>query len=144
MSEPASPDLKSFPRSIVVEVEAPTYARSDWTHEAHIAFATWIILDDDPRDALSRVRTAIRRLNESFGNENTADEGYHETITAFYVRVIADLVESQRGIAHEVIVADCVNRLRDRSIPLRHWSRERLFSREARAAWCEPDLRALD
>jgi hypothetical protein len=31
-----------------------------------------------------------------------------------------------------------------RDLPLRHWSRERLFSVEARHGWVEPDLAPLD
>lgn len=143
MSECAPPDLTTFPRSMVGVVERTDFARAEWTHEAHIGFATWVVLSDGPSDALPRIRTAIKRLNESFGNQNSADEGYHETITAFYVLAIANLVEARNGHAGESIVADCVTALRDRTIPLRHWSRERLFSREARAAWCEPDLQPL-
>ena len=135
---------------MVSEVERATFARAEWTHEAHIAFATWVILAEGSRDPLPRIRSAIRRLNESFGNENTADDGYHETITAFYVRTITRLVRERddegdnEGGNPSDIVAECVTRLRDRSIPLRHWSRERLFCREARAAWCEPDLCPID
>ena len=140
MSESTGPDITVFPSSMVAEVERTTFGRAAWTHEAHIAFATWVILDEGPRDALPRIRSAIRRLNESFGNENTADDGYHETITAFYVRAITEVVRARKGHADQAIVGECVARLRDREIPLRHWSRERLFSREARAAWCEPDL----
>ena len=33
--------------------------------------------------------------------------------------------------------------LADKDLPLQYYSRERLFSDEARAAWVEPDLRAL-
>ena len=125
------------------EVERTAFAGAAWTHEAHIAFATWVILDIEPDAALPRIRQAIRRLNESFGNQDTADEGYHETITAFYVRMITDYVRTQNAGDNDQIVADCVSLLRDREIPLRHWSRERLFSREARAGWCEPDLSPL-
>ncbi len=33
--------------------------------------------------------------------------------------------------------------LLDKSLPLRHWRRETIFTPQARAGWVEPDLRAL-
>ena len=32
----------------------------------------------------------------------------------------------------------------DKAWPLTHWSRERLFSVEARRGWVDPDLKPLD
>ena len=40
-----------------------------------------------------RLRSGIRRLNESHGGVNSATDGYHETITAAYVQLLAQYLE---------------------------------------------------
>ena len=66
--------------------------RAEWTHEAHLAVGVWHVDRYGAEGALARLRTGIRALNESFGNRNTAADGYHETITAAYVRLITDFL----------------------------------------------------
>jgi hypothetical protein len=41
------------------------------------------------------------------------------------------------------LVRELIERIGDRRLPLRYYSRERLFSAEARLGWVEPDLLAL-
>jgi hypothetical protein len=36
-----------------------------------------------------------------------------------------------------------VPHLLDKSLPFRHWSRERIFASDARAGWVDPDLLPL-
>jgi hypothetical protein len=142
-----APDLTVFDTGHVVAVETTRIARDNWTHEAHIAYAAWVLLLHGPEGALDRIRIAIHRLNESFGNRNTDNAGYHETITAFYVRALDATIDAER--ARHPAATDlesamhCVEAFRDRTIPYRYWSKERLLSREARAAWLRPDVASL-
>ena len=65
-----------------------TFTRSEWTHEAHVRMA-WLYLTRLPFvEALDRVRCGIRKLNAKIGTP----DGYHETITVAFVRVIANRV----------------------------------------------------
>jgi hypothetical protein len=76
---------------------------------------------------------------------NGPDSGYHETVTRFYVHVVARFLAGMDPAGSiEVQAAALVAALGARDLPLRHWSRERLFSVEARRGWVEPDLQALD
>jgi hypothetical protein len=119
--------------------------RAEWTHEAHLAMGAWHVDRYGAEEALIRLRTGIRSLNESFGNKNTAADGYHETITAAYVRLIGDFlgqcpanlsIEERASLLLESPLAR-------RDALLMYYSEGRLMSAHARARWVEPDLLPL-
>ena len=117
----------------------------EWTHAAHLVVGLWHVDRYGAEEALTRLRTGIRRLNESFGGANTETSGYHETITAAYVTLLSQFHE--RGQA-TVSLTDRVAQLlasplAARDILFAFYSRERLMSTEARAEWVEPDIRPL-
>jgi hypothetical protein len=120
---------------------ARTLPKSEWTHEAHISTTCWLILeraaDIHPERDLPDL---IRRYNESVGGVNDETQGYHETITQIYIRSLrAALAGGEgRGLAERVNAILLAPEGR-RDWPLRFYSKERLFSREARLGWVEPD-----
>ena len=127
---------------LVDDFQSGRLPKDDWTHEAHLRVGAWHVLHFGPEEALERLRTSIRRLNGFHGVANTDSSGYHETLTRFYVVLIADLASRNPGTADEL--ADrAVEELGDRKLPLSYYSRESLFSKEARLAWAEPDLKPL-
>jgi hypothetical protein len=122
-----------------------TLPKSEWTHEAHLRMGLWHLLRFSPLESLNLLRTRIRRYNEATGGENTATKGYHETITRFYVAIIADFVNSsERPRDQDELASMLIQKLGDRNLPLAYWSRERLFSEEARIGWLEPNLLPLE
>ena len=119
--------------------------RPEWTHEAHLAATTYLLLrrPDIPLDeALPGI---IRSYNESVGGVNSDSEGYHETITRVFLHGIrlflseADTSEPLHQLVNELLLSP----MGRRDWPLRFYSPERLFSVEARRHFVEPDLRAL-
>jgi hypothetical protein len=118
--------------------------RAEWTHEAHLASCAWIILERPAMLPERDLPDLIRRYNESVGGVNSDSEGYHETITQVSIcGVRAALARSEgRGLAERVNALLLAPEGR-RDWPLRFYSRERLFSREARLGWVEPDLAPL-
>jgi len=123
---------------------ARTLPRPEWTHEAHLATCAWLILERPDILPERNLPGLIRRYNESVGGVNSDTEGYHETITQVYIRgVRAALARSEgRGLCERVNALLLAPEGR-RDWPLRFYSRERLFSVEARLGWVEPDLAAL-
>ena len=119
---------------------ACTLPKSQWTHLAHLRVGLWHVLEHGAQGALELLRVRICAYNESTGVANTDSSGYHETITRFYVGVIdaftctSDLARPFDDLARELIV-----RYGDRDLPLRYYSRERLFSVLARRSWLPPD-----
>jgi hypothetical protein len=124
---------------------ACTLPRPEWTHEAHLATCAWMILERPDLVPEHDLPGLIRRYNESVGGVNDETQGYHETITQLFVRgVRLNLAasEGKSGLAERVNIL-----LRSpqgkREWPLAFYSRELLFSVEARLGWVEPDLAPL-
>ena len=64
---------------------------------------------------------------------------YHETLTVFWMKTVADFNASKNGAS----LLDKANELvaeYDKDYPLRFYSREFLFSDEARAKFVEGDI----
>ncbi|HET7746551.1 MAG TPA: hypothetical protein VFM29_04565 [Vicinamibacteria bacterium] len=94
---------------------------SEFGHASHLRLAL-ACLEESPGvdEAAARMAAALRAFAASVGRP----EKYHHTMTLFWVRMVA--------------------RLLDRDLPLAYYSRERLFGDAARAGWLEPDLKEID
>ena len=116
-----------------------------WTHVAHLRVGLWHVRRFGAARAVDLLRERISRYNEAVGTANTSTSGYHETLTMFYVKVIDAFVSADASPDQE---ADTLERrlleaVGDRELPLRYYSRECLFSSEARRQWVAPDLQPL-
>jgi hypothetical protein len=120
---------------------ACTLPRPDWTHEGHLAACAWLILERPDIVPERDLPALIRRYNESVGGVNDETQGYHETITQVAIAgVRAALARSEgSGLAERVnLLLQAPEGRRD--WPLLFYTPERLFSKEARLGWVEPDL----
>ena len=118
--------------------------KPEWTHEAHLATCAWLLIERPDILPERDLPGLIRRYNVSVGGVNDETQGYHETITQVFIRGVRCALERHRdgGLAARV------NRILEgpegrRDWPLDFYSRERLFSVEARLGWVEPDLADL-
>jgi hypothetical protein len=124
---------------------ACTLPRVDWTHEAHLAATTYLVLYRTDIDLDEELPGIIRRFNESLGGVNSDTEGYHETITRSFLHGLrlflyeADNREPLHKLVNELLLSP----MGRRDWPLRFYSRERLFSTEARLSHVDPDLVSL-
>jgi hypothetical protein len=144
-------DLQHFGRSeeverLVARFEDGTLPKAEWTHRAHLAVALWYGTRLPFEEALVAMRDGIQRNNAAHGVVTTPTGGYHETITRFYMRVICEYVareEVERGADWAVRVNRLLARYGARDLPLRHYTKDRLMSPEARFGWVEPDLHPI-
>jgi adenylate kinase family enzyme len=120
--------------------EACTITKREWTHQAHLTVGLWHVHRYRADEALRRLRAGIRRLNESHGGVNSDTDGYHETITAAYVQLLADYLDANDLPLSEAVAALLQSPLAAKTVLFTFYSRERLMSTTARAAWVEPDL----
>ena len=124
---------------------ARTLPREAWTHEAHLG-ATTYLLTRRPDVAIDKeLPGIIRRYNESVGGVNDDTQGYHETITRVFlhgVRLFLSEADPHEPL-HELVNELLLSPMGRRDWPLRFYSRERLFSVEARRQFVPPDLAAL-
>jgi hypothetical protein len=119
--------------------EACSVPKEEWTHHAHLTAGYWYVRKLGATHALDEMRTRIRRHNESVGTANTDSSGYHETITCLYLAAIAEHIEEHRELGFaEGLRRLLESELTDSHWPLRFYSREQLFSPEARRTWIEP------
>jgi hypothetical protein len=124
---------------------ACTLPKEQWTHHAHLRVGLWHLLRYDVEEALARLRRRIRSYNASRGTMNTDHSGYHETITRFYVYVIAKFLRSaDRQKEIDQLAEELIRQCGDKNLPLQYYSRERLSSVLARRQWIEPDLAPME
>ena len=124
---------------------ARTLPRAEWTHEAHLATTTYLLLRRREIDVDPALPGLIRRYNESVGGVNDDTQGYHETITRVFLHggrlflAVADLGEPLHELVNELLLSP----MGRRDWPLRFYSSERLFSVEARRDYIAPDVAVL-
>lgn len=129
---------------LVRRFQACELPRSEWTHAAHLSVGLWHVSRYEPEAALARLRTGIRRLNDSNGVANSTTSGYHETVTRAYAQLLAAFADRHADVSvAERVALLLAGELADRALLLKFYSRARLESVEARLAWVEPDLAAL-
>jgi len=109
----------------------------DFHHASHLHVA-WVYLDESlsVRQAANKMRNTLRRFAAAAGKP----EKYHETITLFWVHLLAQ-ASSRAESLEDIVHANPL--LLEKNFPLAYYSPERLFSDEARTSWVEPDLKLL-
>ena len=132
-------DIESIGRG----VRDLTLPKPEWTHAAHFACALWV-LSQPGMDAAREMPGLIRAYNAATGVANTETEGYHETITQASIRAARYWLSERPGAALSAVLTELLASPHGRSDwLLRYWSREVLFSVEARRQWTPPDLAPL-
>ncbi|HZI26369.1 MAG TPA: hypothetical protein VFD46_14895 [Chryseolinea sp.] len=115
-----------------------------WTHEAHLITGLWFNYNYSELEAICFLRSGIISYNIGSGGENTPEKGYHETLTLFWCRILNKFVKENEGLT---LVDLCDKFLSSewssKELPLKYYSREILFSLQARATWVGPNLRNL-
>lgn len=147
-TEPAFPvrllDSDAAVRHVAAGLLDRTLPRAEWTHEAHLAACACLLVEYPDFMVERDLPGTIRAYNLAVGGVNDATHGYHETITRFYIAAVrAHLAEQPNGTLSERVNRLLAGERGQRDYPLRFWSRERLFSPEARLGWVEPDLAPL-
>ena len=124
---------------------ARTLPREEWTHEAHLAATTYLLTRRPDVDLDAELPGIIRRYNESVGGVNSDTEGYHETITRAFLQGVRLFVSEadREAPLHELVNELLLSPMGGRDWPLRFYSRERLFSVEARRNFVAPDIAAF-
>jgi hypothetical protein len=117
---------------------------AEWTHEAHLVLGLYHVYHYPLEKAIYDLRAGIITYNLASGGQNTIERGYHETITQFWARLMVQFIEKQgRNRALSDLSTIFLNSpLADQQIMFEYYSKELLFSANARALYVEPDLKA--
>lgn len=122
---------------------AASLPAADWTHHAHLRVAWMYSRRHALDDAHILMRVGIIRLNASHGLVETPARGYHETMTRAWLRLVAAAMRSAPEHETSLSFLEAHAARLGKDAPLRHYTRERLLSTEARARFVEPDLLPL-
>ena len=126
--------------SLIDRFEKQELPKVEWTHEAHLLVAIWYMSKFNFETALETVRDYITRHNISVGTLNTDSEGYHETITKFWLLVAGEFLRNNRFESVPEAVNDFIgSEFSESKYPLEFYTEYRLFSVKARHHWLEPD-----
>jgi hypothetical protein len=109
----------------------------DFHHASHLHVA-WVYIAESSsvRQAANKMRNTLRRFAAAAGKP----EKYHETITLFWIHLLAHAASRAERL-QDIVHAN--PQLLEKNFPLAYYSPERLFSDEARTSWVEPDLKLL-
>jgi hypothetical protein len=112
---------------------------AEFKHFHHLRVAwTYLSETDSIKDAITRMSATLRKFAASAG----VPEKYHETITAFWMRLLSTLrdADEERSLQDWVTLNP---QLLEKNFLFTYYSSKRLFSETARRLWIEPDLRPL-
>lgn len=125
---------------LVREFEAATIPRDQWKHAEHLIVALYYVSHFDIETAINKMRRGILNLlANGFKVDLTKEMPYHETITVFWIRTVAAFSAASNGKPIGEKIKVMVGRF-DKDYLLSFYSRERLFSNEARARFIDADL----
>lgn len=110
-----------------------------WTHRAHLAVAVWYLRQTPFEGALARARHHIQLYNRTCGEP----DGYNETVTVLFLRLVARRLQARAGATAAELVAELAATY-GIDWALTHYSAALLWSPEAKARWAEPDLKPMD
>jgi hypothetical protein len=113
-----------------------------WRHAEHLTMAMHYALHNDFETALDKMRIGILKLNDFHGVVTTPERGYHETLTIFWTRAVFDYVKFNKDKGLVTLANEIVEKF-DKNYPLKFYSREKLFSIEARYGFVKPDIKQL-
>ena len=130
--------------AIVADFEKRNIPRARWTHGACLTVALHYCLRFSFDTALYAMRRGVIRLNKANGIANTETAGYHETMTVFWIRTVKRFIDAEGTKAFGELANRLIEKYGDPRLPLKFYSRSRLYSPDARKRFVRPDLREFD
>jgi len=131
------------PEEIIANVdgfESCRTGKDSFKHQDHLVVAAFYLQHLSLADAISRMRTNLLRFLD---HHQVDRQKYNETITVFWFELVADVLSKLQSGA--TLVEKCnkvVESLDNSALAFEYYSRERLFSDEARQTFMTPDLKS--
>jgi hypothetical protein len=126
---------------VVKRFEECAYSPEEFVHAKHLTVAAWYFCRLEPEAAREKMRQGLRRFIAYHGKN-----GFHVTITEFWLQIVERSVRQCKDDHRELIsiVNKIVEQFRDKNLIYQYFSRDRLNSVEAKAAWLKPDIKTID
>ena len=118
-----------------------TLPKDEWTHEAHLIAALCLLIDHGLEKAEAIMPDMIRDYNISRGGINSDTDGYHHTITIFYLRMIEKFrIENPNGSREKQVQRLLNSEIAKPYYTMKYYSKEALFTPAARLGFVLPDI----
>jgi hypothetical protein len=129
---------------LVRSFEDASIQHDDWKHAEHLIVALYYVSNYNVEMAVEKMRSGILNLlANGFKVDLLKEMPYHETITVFWIRTLAAFQASSNGRPVGEKIDEMINRF-DKDYLLSSYSREFLFSDEARTTFVDPDIQLFD
>ena len=121
--------------------EEGTFPKAQWTHQAHVVMAAHYLTLHPVAEATRIVRERIPAYNVAQGGANTTDAGYHETLTVFWIAVVAAFLAAQPlGTPRLMLIRAAAARYAGESrLHQRYYGYNVMADSRARREWVPPD-----
>jgi hypothetical protein len=125
-------------RRLREQFESRTLPNAAFRHREHVRL-TWIHLASEPPPAVAeRLCASLLALATSHG----VPERFHHTLTVAWVHIIDGARRNYPDLSFDQLVEACPFLL-DKDAPLAFYTRDRLYSDDAKNSWVEPNLQPL-
>ena len=123
--------------------EDQSLPREVWHHRAHLKVAYLYLTRFPFEEALRKMRAGVKAYNAANGIADTPTGGYHETMTQAWLQLVHTTL-CQFGPADSAdAFFDAQTQLNEKRVLRLFYSRDRMMSAEAKAAFLAPDLAPL-
>ncbi len=120
-----------------------TLPLAEWQHRAHLKVAYLMLRQYPFAEALSQIRTSIKRYNAATATPESLERGYHETVTVAWLRLVEFTLGEYGPAASADEFLDAQEHLLNRKALRFFYSRDRIISWQAKAEFVTPDLTPL-
>ena len=122
-----------------------TLPKPEWTHQAHLIVGLHTVTRNNLEESIRIMRDGIKAYNLAVGTQNTDTGGYHETITILFVHILrAFVAQSPPNTSLNTFVNQLQRSiLLDRTFMFQFYTKDVLFSVQARRTWIDPDRQPL-
>ena len=128
--------------AVVRGFESCATTAADFKHASHLTVAVWYLSQGSIAEALEKMRANLFRFVDHHG---VSREKYNETITLFWLKLAQKFLDQADKNSSLVETTNrLIEALGDAQSVFDYYSRERLWSPEAKRMWVEPDLKPLD
>jgi hypothetical protein len=115
--------------------------KNEWTHAAHVAAAAYYLHNSSVAIILPLMRARISAFNLAVGGANTATSGYHETLTHFWLLIVAEFLRQRRPGSPLAAAQQAVATFGEaRTLHTLYYSGDVVKDSAGRLAWRAPDL----
>lgn len=125
---------------VVRTFEDASIARGVWKHAEHLTVALYYVSIYDLDIAMIKIREGLfKLLTDGFKVDLEKEMPYHETLTVFWMKTVANFNSTRTGNSLLERANDLIETY-DKDHPLKFYSKEVLFSDLARTGYVKPDI----